>query len=841
MSKKNQNMARSRMPSMFGMLLSFCTFLFITHKNSLVAVSVEVASSYEPTDISILDCSSSDLPFLIDRDDIGSLHVPRTNFSVVSKYYPLSPVYHQKPKLCIHKKPFTYTFPVSSGPKFIRLHFNPFSFSGFHMSKALFSVSVAHFTLLKTSVASYSKLQLHDSYTVKEFCTNVDDGVLNVTFTPSPDVSDAFAFVNKIEVVSMPSNLYIQEAVSLPLIGQASPYYIKNSKALEMMHRLNIGGEFIPALEDTGMFRKWIPDASFLTTDGSNSGIVISDVQIKQSSRIPAYVGPMQVYASARTVVADGSNQSRATWLLPVESGFYYLVRLHFCEISNKAKGVGYRVFHVYIKDQTAEDQADIFLWSHGAGIPVYRDYIVNFSEHTKRRKNLSLSIHNGNGSIRTFKPAILNGLEIFKLSDSNNSLAGTFSFGMAKYSNPWRKEGASYKALKICAQIMSCILLLFYLPTLWQIVAAIDWKGQRKAFMQSQSSDHCQNFTFDEVKVATNNFSDALLLGAGGYGKVYKGSINGGTNLVAIKRANPCSHQGLNEFQTEIFLLSQLRHRHIVSLIGCCKERKEMILVYDYMANGTLRDHLYKMKKPPLSWTRRLTICIGAARGLHYLHTGLKHSIIHRDVKSTNILLDQNWVAKVSDFGLSKIGPNMLTQSNTHVTTMVKGSFGYLDPEYYKRQKLTEKSDVYSFGVVLFEVLCARPAVLQLTENMEEEQEKVNLAEWVMHCYQSDPYLQGKIDPTSLRTFTDIARKCLGEKGGERPTMGEVLWNLEQAWLQQQESDCFQNDGNYGVADKTTANGLSVIVDADGVPLHGASDPTPGVEFSEIVAPIGR
>ncbi|MBA0742368.1 hypothetical protein Gogos_015434 [Gossypium gossypioides] len=832
-------MARSRTPSMFGMLLSFCSFLFITHNNSLVAISVEVASSYEPTDISILDCSSSDLPFLIGRNDIGSLHVPRTNFSVVSKYYALAPVYRQNPKVCIHKKPFTYTFLVSSGPKFIRLHFNPFSFSGFHMSKALFSVSVAHFTLLKTSNASYSKLQLHDSYTVKEFCTNVDDGVLNVTFTPSPDVSDAFAFVNKIEVVSMPSNLYIQEAVSLPLIGQASPYYIKNSKALEMMHRLNIGGEFIPAPEDTGMFRTWIPDASFLTTDGSNSGIVISDVQIKQSSRIPAYVGPKQVYASARTVVADGSNQSRATWLLPVDSGFYYLVRLHFCEISNEAKGVGYRVFHVYIKDQTAEDQADIFLWSHGAGIPVYRDYIVNFSEHTKRRKNLSLSIHNGNGSIRTFKPAILNGLEIFKLSDSNNSLAGPFSFGMAKYSNPWRKEGASYKALKICVQIIGCIIFLFCLPTLWQIVAAIDWKGHRKAFMQSQSSDHCQNFTFDEVKVATNNFSDALLLGAGGYGKVYKGSINGGTNLVAIKRANPCSHQGLNEFQTEIFLLSQLRHRHIVSLIGCCKERKEMILVYDYMANGTLRDHLYKMKKPPLSWTRRLTICIGAARGLHYLHTGSKHSIIHRDVKSTNILLDQNWVAKVSDFGLSKIGPNMLTQSNTHVTTMVKGSFGYLDPEYYKRQKLTEKSDVYSFGIVLFEVLCARPAVLQLTENMEEEQEKVNLAEWVMHCYQSgrvdqiiDPYLQGKIDPTSLRTFTDIARKCLGEQGSERPTMGEVLWNLEQAWLQQQESDCFQNDGKYGVADKTTAYGLSVIVDVDGVPLHGASDPTPGVEF---------
>ncbi|KAE8699180.1 putative Malectin/receptor protein kinase family protein [Hibiscus syriacus] len=825
MSEKSKNTTRSSIPSKFGMFLSsFIWFLVVTH-----TISVEAVSSY--------DCSSFDEP---------SSHA--------SKVYGTNPGNSEKLQPCVttKKHPLLFQFPVSPGPNLIRLHFNPFSYSGFNISKALFSVSAAHFTLLKTSTASYSKCLPDDCYIVTEFCIDVDDQELNVTFTPSPDVADAYAFVNKIQVVSMPSNLYIREVVSLPLIGQPSPYYIKNSTALEMMYRLNVGGDLIPEQEDTGMLRKWVSDESFLTTDKSNrelypsdeyrywlpTVILSSNVQIKPSSTMSAYVAPGKVYASARTVAYDASNQNGATWLLPVDSGFYYLVRLHFCEISNKIKGVGQRVFHVYIEDQTAEDKADIFLWSHGVGVPVYRDYVVYFAEHAKRGTNLSVSIRNSNGSIEKSMPAILNGLEIFKLSNFNNSLAGSFSFGIGKYSNPLTRHGGNYLTVVISGRIFISILVL---TTLWQLVVSC-WRRQREIFLQSHSSDHFRCFSFDEVKLATNNFSAALLLGTGGYGKVYKGFINGGTDIVAIKRANPRSHQGLNEFQTEIFLLSQLRHCHLVSLIGSCKEKKEMILMYDYMANGTLRDHLYNMKKPLLPWTRRLAICIGAARGLHYLHTSSKHCIIHRDVKSTNILLDQNWVAKVSDFGLSKIGPNMLTQSNTHVSTMVKGNFGYLDPEYYKRQKLTEKSDVYSFGVVLFEVLCARPAILQGTEHLEEEQEKINLAEWALHCYQSgrldeivDPYLQGAIDPTCLTTFTGIARKCLCDKGIERPTMGEVLWNLEQAWLQQ-ESACLQNNGDGGAADESSA-----IIDVNGAHLEGTSDLSPGVEFSEIIAPIGR
>ncbi|OMO84502.1 hypothetical protein CCACVL1_10798 [Corchorus capsularis] len=824
-------------------LLSFSFFLIT--QNLAIANSGEVPlpSIYEPTDIYLLDCSSNDLTSL-----------DRTNFFVVSKAYTRSetePTFSEKPQACFHKKQVTYTFPVSSGPKFLRLYFDPimFSNSGFHeISKALFSVKTGSYTLLKTSNSSYSECGTssdcyHDrSYTVKEFCINVDDGqALNVTFIPSPQVSGAYFFFNKIEVVSMPSNLYIRESVPLPLIGElSSSYYINNSRALETIYRLNIGGDLITPQGDTGMFRQWMPDTSYLITDERDTIIIDSNVQIELSS----YGAPQPVYASARAVSSGSRNQDGAIrWSLPLDSGsFHYLVRLHFCEISKEINIVDQyqRVFHVYMKNQTAEDHADILHWAHGAGIPVYRDYIVDSSQHSNGRTYLSLSIENSNGSIKTKEPpAMLNGIEVFKLSDCNNSLAGSFALGARKSS--WKHaidydHGEDNHLVKISFATFGNVFLVM-IPIFGLLYKVFVSDVKQRRIMQSQSSDvHCKSFSLDELKLATENFSDDLLLGAGGYGKVYKGSVHGETNnyVVAIKRANPCSKQGLKEFETEILLLSQLRHCHLVSLIGCCKEKNEMILVYDYMANGTLCDHLYNTNKPPLSWKRRLSICIGAARGLHYLHIGAKHKIIHRGVKSSNILLDKDWVAKVSDFGLSKIGPNMLSQSNTHISTMVKGSFGYLDPEYYKRQKLTEKSDVYSFGVVLFEVLCARPAVLQAT-TVEEEHEKVNLAEWSLHCYRSgtldqiiDPFLQGKIDPTCLMIFTEVARKCLADKGCERPTMGEVLWNLEQAWLQQLDGE---------TDDMKISGELPVIVELQ----NGGSDPTPGIEFSEIIVPIGR
>ncbi|CAI0376871.1 unnamed protein product [Linum tenue] len=282
----------------------------------------------------------------------------------------------------------------------------------------------------------------------------------------------------------------------------------------------------------------------------------------------------------------------------------------------------------------------------------------------------------------------------------------------------------------------------------------------------------------------------------------VYRGVLPTG-QLLAIKRAQRESMQGGLEFKTEIELLSRVHHKNVVSLVGFCFEQGEQMLIYEYVPNGTLSDALSGKSGISMEWTRRLKVAIGAARGLAYLHELADPPIIHRDIKSANILLDDRLIAKVADFGLSK---PMSDSEKDHITTQVKGTMGYLDPEYYMTQQLTEKSDVYSFGVVLLEIVTGRRPI-------ERGKYIVREIKMAMDKTKSLYNLQTVIDPAicneslkGLNKFVDLALSCVHESGAERPSMGDVVKEIElilqQAGLNPN-ADSVNTSGFYEEAEK--------------------------------------
>lgn len=866
----------------------------------VVVLDVISAADYSPTDRIFLNCGGP--PDSTDSDgrkwtsDIGSRFALSTTKSLTAPASVQKPSVPVVPYMTgrIFQSEFTYSFPVAPGRKFLRLHFYPASYNGLKASDGIFSVSAGDFTVLKNFSAAQTTEAINFDYIMKEFSVNVPGEVLNVTFTPSQNASNSYAFVNGIEVVSHP-DIYNADGTET-VVGQSTGIIIDNSTALENVYRLNVGGNDISPSGDTGLFRSWRDDSSYIFS--AANGVTETpdpNVTVAFPSGSPSYIAPLDVYKTLRSMGPNASvNQNfNLTWVFSIDSGFSYLVRLHFCEVTDVITKVNQRVFTIFLNNQTAEKGADVIGWAGSNGIPFHKDYVV-FVPSGPPQQLLWLELHPYTESKPQYYDAILNGVEIFKINDTTGNLAGPNPDPLPQpqeedaSSNHSSGSGKNHKATiggavggGIAAILLVGLLICFisrsrkqgkdsttsdgWLPL--SLYGNSHTSGSAKtnttgSYTSSLPSNLCRHFSIAEIKAATNNFDEALLLGVGGFGKVYRGEIDSGTK-VAIKRGNPLSEQGIHEFQTEIEMLSKLRHRHLVSLIGYCEENCEMILVYDYMAYGTLREHLYKTQKPPLPWKQRLEICIGAARGLHYLHTGAKHTIIHRDVKTTNILLDEKWVAKVSDFGLSKTGPSL---DHTHVSTVVKGSFGYLDPEYFRRQQLTEKSDVYSYGVVLFEIICARPAL-----NPTLPKEQVSLAEWAQHCYTKgsldqliDPYLKGKIAPECFKKFAETAVKCVSDVGTDRPSMGDVLWNLEFA-LQLQESAEESGKGlgeidieSYDVGCKgkkdqdssvgfdgnmtdSKSSGMSMSIGGRSLASEDSDGLTPSAVFSQIMNPTGR
>ncbi|XP_037465754.1 probable LRR receptor-like serine/threonine-protein kinase At1g06840 isoform X1 [Triticum dicoccoides] len=298
---------------------------------------------------------------------------------------------------------------------------------------------------------------------------------------------------------------------------------------------------------------------------------------------------------------------------------------------------------------------------------------------------------------------------------------------------------------------------------------------------------DGVRDLTFEELSNCTSNFSDSALIGQGGYGKVYRGVLADGTGA-AVKRTQQGSLQGSEEFFTEIELLSRLHHRNLVSLVGYCDEDNEQMLVYEYMPNGNLRDHLSAKAKEALSFPMRLRIALGSSRGILYLHTEADPPIYHRDIKSSNILLDSKFVAKVSDFGLSRLAPlpAMEGVAPGHVSTVVKGTPGYLDPEYFLTHNLTDKSDVYSLGVVFLELLTGMQPISH-GKNLVREVVAANQSGMILSVVDTR---MGPCPWECVERFAALGLRCCRDETDARPSMVEVVRELETIWQMTPETD---------------------------------------------------
>ncbi|KAJ9540179.1 hypothetical protein OSB04_026685 [Centaurea solstitialis] len=286
--------------------------------------------------------------------------------------------------------------------------------------------------------------------------------------------------------------------------------------------------------------------------------------------------------------------------------------------------------------------------------------------------------------------------------------------------------------------------------------------------------------FSSKEIKRATNNFSPTGLLGAGGFGEVYKGVLDDGTT-VAVKCAKLGNTKSIDQVLNEVRILCQVNHKNLVHLLGCCVELQQPFLVYEYVPNGSLYDHLHDRNKQPLTWSQRLIIAHDTAEGLAYLHFSASQPIYHCDVKSSNILLDVKMKAKVADFGLSR-----LAQADvTHITTCAQGTLGYLDPDYYWNYQLTDKSDVYSFGVLLLEILTSQKAI-----DFNRPTNDVNLVTYVKRIVNEerlvdviDPMLKkhaSTLEIDAMKALGFLAMSCLEERRENRPSMKEVSEEID-------------------------------------------------------------
>ncbi|XP_059438804.1 probable leucine-rich repeat receptor-like serine/threonine-protein kinase At3g14840 [Corylus avellana] len=438
-----------------------------------------------------------------------------------------------------------------------------------------------------------------------------------------------------------------------------------------------------------------------------------------------------------------------------------YTVNLHFAEIvftdDKNYSNLGRRIFDIYIQGERVSKDFNIVEEAGGVGKAVI--------------KNFTAVVTNDTLEIRFYWAG--KGTTDIPVKGVYGPLISAISVD-PDFIPP--STGISLGA-KVGIVAAGAFVIFLVLGILW-------WKcylGQKNKMEQDLKGLNLQTgtFTLRQIKAATNNFDAANKIGEGGFGSVYKGLLLDGT-IIAVKQLSSKSKQGNREFVNEIGMISALQHPNLVKLYGCCIEGNQLLLVYEYMENNSLARALFGPEEHQLKldWPTRQKICIGIARGLAYLHEESRLKIVHRDIKATNVLLDKNLNSKISDFGLAKLDE----EDNTHISTRIAGTYGYMAPEYAMRGHLTDKADVYSFGVVALEIVSGR-----VNTSYRAKVESFNLLDWALLLKEKDslmelvdPRLGSNYKKEEVMVMINVGLLCTNASAAVRPTMSSVVSMLE-------------------------------------------------------------
>ncbi|XP_050368926.1 probable leucine-rich repeat receptor-like serine/threonine-protein kinase At3g14840 [Argentina anserina] len=503
-----------------------------------------------------------------------------------------------------------------------------------------------------------------------------------------------------------------------------------------------------------------ISNTGYFHDDASSTDTYI----LKNLSILPIKTNP-QLYLNARV-----SPISLTYYGFCLGNGIY-TVNLHFAEISftndKTYSSLGRRIFDIYIQGLLALKDFNIASDAGGFGIAVVKKFTANVTSNTLEIRLLWAG--KGTTSIPQNGPygPLISAISVYP---------SKFNFEPPPEASTGGEGGISVGVvIGIVASGIFIILLIF--NTLW-------WKGflrrERTLEQDLDGADlQTSRFTWRQIKAATNEFDPANKIGEGGFGPVHKGLLSDGT-IIAVKQLSAKSKQGNREFVNEIGMISALVHPHLVKLYGCCIEGNQLLLVYEYMKNNSLARALFgpEENQLKLDWRTRHNICVGIARGLAFLHEESRLKIVHRDIKATNVLLDKNLCPKISDFGLAKLDE----EDNTHISTRIAGTYGYMAPEYAMHGYLTDKADVYSFGIVVLEIVSGRSNTTYRTKG-----ECFILLDWARVLKEEgnildlvDPRLGSDFNKEEMMRTINVAFLCTNVIAAYRPTMSSVVSMLE-------------------------------------------------------------